>query len=195
MITSQSQHMLNPSQDLHGSGPIKINLTAWKLTTPLSTLTNKESAFSPEECSNSLPVTDLVDLQSLSSVESVEVSTLKLLMSVPISSVRPSRILKKMILPTQVPLPITSVITSEILPVWDPIFSVLLLSPPALPSLCPPHLTNSFPTHLPSSSQLPSPPPVPLLHGYLSSSLTPKKSPLRTFKVSLNSRLVLPPSS
>merc|ERR1712127_773907 len=195
MITSQSQHMLNPSQDLHGSGPIKINLTAWKLTTPLSTLTNKESAFLPEECSNSLPVTDSVDLQSLSSVESVEVSTLKLLMSVPISSVRPSRILKKMILPTQVPLPITSVITSEILPVWDPIFSVLLLSPPALPSLCPPLLMSSSDIQMPSSSQLPLPPPVPSLPGSLFSSLTSKLLISRTFNLSLNSRSVPPPSS
>ena len=72
---------------------------------------NKELASSLEDFLNSLLVTVLEVLPSLSSVELVEVSTLKLLMSVPILSVKSSRILKKMISPTQELLPITSVIT------------------------------------------------------------------------------------
>jgi len=72
---------------------------------------NKELASSLEDFLNSLLDTVLEVLPSLSSVELVEVSTLKLLMSVPILSVKSSRILKKMISPTQELLPITSVIT------------------------------------------------------------------------------------
>merc|ERR1712166_1268544 len=137
-----------------------MSLTAPTHTTPKCTNSNKESVSSPEDCSKTLPDMDLEDPQSLSSEESVEVSTLKLLMSVPISSVRPCKILKKMILTTQVPSPITSVITSEILPVWDPIFSVLLLSPLALPSLY--HLLhmNLFLPKMLFSSQLLLLPPV-----------------------------------
>lgn len=72
---------------------------------------NKELASSPEDFLNLLLDTVLEVLPSLSSVELVEVSTPKLLMSVPILSVKSSRILKKMISPTQELLPITSVIT------------------------------------------------------------------------------------
>ena len=169
---NSQQQQAQPGQELHGSGPTLINLTAKQPTTLNSTNSNKEFVFSLEDFSNLLLDTDLVVPQSLSSVESVEVFTLKLLMLVPISSVRPSKILKKMISLTQVPLPITSVITSEILPVWDPIFSVLLLSPLALPSLCPPLLTNSFPTLTLSSSQLLLLPQEWSLHGSLSFLLT-----------------------
>merc|ERR1712127_1056111 len=143
------------SQDPHGSGLTMMSSTALETTTLNTISSSKESALSPEECSKTLPDMDSVDPQSLSSEESVEVSTLKLLMSVPISSVRLCKILKKMILPTQVPSPITSVITLEILPVWDPIFSVLMLSPPVPLSLCPPLHTSSSQPRTPFSSQLP----------------------------------------
>jgi hypothetical protein len=64
------------------SGLTVINLTAPNGGTLRTTSGNKESVSSPEDSSNLLLDTDLEVPQSLSSVELVEVSTLKLLMSV-----------------------------------------------------------------------------------------------------------------
>ena len=149
----------------HSPGPTEINSIALMSTTKSTTLTPKESAPLPEECSSSSLDTVLVVHLSLSSVESVEVFTPKLLMSVLILSERTLRILKKMILTTQVPLPITSVTMLVILLVWDLIFSDLLLSHPALPSslVLPP--TNLFKPKMLSSSQFALLPLVLLPHG------------------------------
>jgi hypothetical protein len=93
------------------SGLTLINSNALTNSTNNSIPGNKELASLQEDFLNLLLDTVLEDHPSLSSVELVEVSTQKLLMSVPILSVKSSRILKKMILPTQELLPITLVIT------------------------------------------------------------------------------------
>jgi hypothetical protein len=105
----QSKALLCTKVDTFGL--MLANLNALVYSTVNSINGNKELASSPEDFLNLLLDTVLEVLPSLSSVELVEVFTLKLLMSVPILSVKSSRILKKMILPTQELLPITSVIT------------------------------------------------------------------------------------
>lgn len=129
------------------------NLSACTTTMLPTTFSNKESASSPEDSSSSLLDMDLEDPLSLSSVESVVVSTPRLLMSVPILSERPCKTSRRMISRTQELLPITSVITLVILLVWDLIFSDLLLSPHAPPLSLVLLPTNLFKLLMLSSSQ------------------------------------------
>jgi hypothetical protein len=97
---------------------------------------------SSEDFSSSLLDTVSEVPPSLSSEELVEVSTPRPLMLVPISSERPARTSRRMISTTQEPLPITSVTTSEILPVWEPISSDLSPRPVAPLSSFPQPLTS-----------------------------------------------------
>jgi len=89
--TSIPTMLMVSSKDTTTSGPTRTNLTAKPGSTLRTTNGDKESASLPEDSLNLLLDMDLEVLPSLSSVELVEVSTPRLLMSVPILSVRSSR--------------------------------------------------------------------------------------------------------